>query len=635
MARCIPESLNMIDEATAGEIKTFEVLRKLPDECIVWYEVILGERNYRPDFMVLDPHRGVLIIEVKDWGISSILKADKRQFQIKYGSKHPSWSKNPDFKCQTYIRHAKESLDLRQELVDERGLLAVPVDYLIAFPNLSKEDFQQLQLDGIVNREKVLYKDDFAIPARLLESIQESMPRCEQELDFFQLKAIREQLRNEVTIDIPDLAVTTGPVIDTSEDGLAPDAFAIDIEQEAIAKEFGEGPRLMRGVAGSGKTLIMLMRAKLVASNAEHKGNPQRILIVCWNISLANYLRQAFEHINIPLENSSMVEITHFMGWARSVVNNYKGHRSFPISDTPDFEERVTKQLNSILLKENDKYDAVYIDEAQDFRKEWIGFLFHQALKGSEAKQKNFIVAADDAQKIYRQRGEKFAWADLDIPMQGRAKILRRVYRNSVVIWSFAGFLLGNISSYYDNIPDISFKPKKCHDPEITECKNLQWQIKETVKTIKSMITPDYSARNILILYHSKRVKGFPLIEKLVETLQKENIPCHWISEDMESKSNFRWPENSVKISTVHSAKGMDAPFVIILSAESFELGSGKTGENVEFDNLKLMYVALTRARERVKVLYSGESDMIQELKRSQNEYQKHKKRVLKLEKEM
>ncbi len=635
MARCIPESLNMIDEATAGEIKTFEVLRKLPDECIVWYEVILGERNYRPDFMVLDPHRGVLILEVKDWGVSTILKADKRRFQIKDNSKRPSDRPNPDHKCQVYLRNAKEELGLRPELVDENERLAVPVDYLIVFPNLSSKDFNELRLGDILDDKKVVFKEDFINSATLLQRIQSSMPILEKELDFFQQRAIRERLRNEVTIDIPDIAARTGPVIESSDAGLAPDAFAIDMEQEIIAKEFGEGPRLMRGVAGSGKTLIMLMRAKLVASNAEHRGNPQRILIVCWNVSLANYLRQAFEHINIPLENSSMVEITHFMGWARSVVNNYKGHRSFPISDTPDFEERVTNQLSSILLKESDRYDAVYIDEAQDFRKEWIGFLFHQALKGSEAKQKNFIVAADDAQKIYRQRGEKFAWADLDIPMQGRAKILRRVYRNSVVIWSFAGFLLGNISSYYDNIPDISFKPKKCHDPEIIECKNLQWQIKETVKTIQNTVSPDYSARNILILYHSKRVKGFPLIEKLMEALQKENIPYHWISEDMESKSNFRWPENSVKISTVHSAKGMDAPFVIILSAESFDLANGKTEENAEFDNLKLMYVALTRARERVKVLYSGESDMVQELKRSQSEYQKHKKRVLKLEKEI
>ncbi len=302
MARCIPESLGMIDEATAGEIKTFEILKKLPDYCVIWYEVILHERNFRPDFMVLDPYRGVLIIEVKDWGISSILKADKRQFQIKYGSNHPSWSKNPDSKCQTYIRHAKELLDLRKELVDDHGLLNVPVDYLIAFPNLSKGDFQQLQLDGIINRERVLYKDDFANPARLPELIQQGMPRLEKELDFFQQKAIREQLRNEVTIDIPDKTAKMGPIIETSESGLAPDAFAIDMEQEVIAKEFGEGPRLMRGVAGSGKTLIMLMRAKLVASNAEHRGNPQRILIVCWNVSLANYLRQAFEHINIPLE---------------------------------------------------------------------------------------------------------------------------------------------------------------------------------------------------------------------------------------------------------------------------------------------------------------------------------------------
>ena len=71
---------------------------------------------------------------------------------------------------------------------------------------------------------------------------------------------------------------------------LAPEAcvmVTLDIEQERLAADIRDGHRLFYGVAGSGKTLILLSRAKSLASRLI--GN--RVLILCFNITLAAYLR--------------------------------------------------------------------------------------------------------------------------------------------------------------------------------------------------------------------------------------------------------------------------------------------------------------------------------------------------------
>src|SRR5690606_9645298 len=231
----------------------------------------------------------------------------------------------------------------------------------------------------------------------------------------------------------------------------------------------------------------------------------------------------AFENINIPFEGKlcntintefegATVEIMHFMAWVKAANKEYSKHRYFNSKDL-DVADYINAQLNRLALPENSKYDAIYLDEAQDFREEWIQFLFNKALKGTESKEKNFIVSADDTQRIYRHQGNtNFSWANLQIPMQGRSKVLRRVYRNSARIWMFAGFLLGNIGDYYcedDGKPsaEIWFAPKSGNDPELIECKNIREQIRQTVKTISEITSQGYSPRNVLVLYRGQVVK--------------------------------------------------------------------------------------------------------------------------------
>ncbi len=615
MAYMIPSTLRNLPDTTAGERKLFDLFRTtLPDSCVVRYEMLLGERHYRPDYTLVDPRRGILVIEVKDWGISSIEKATAEQFFVRYGSGAPHPQPNPNNKCEVYLRHIRESLSAMPVLQGEHlGELLAPLEYFVAFPNITKEEFIGKQLDHLIPLERVLFREDLVRSGRPFRArYDQVLPMLDQPLTREQEKAVQQALFPNTSFA---MSVGGGFIPKNADDvvvGGTVEPLHLSLEQEQIAKSLGEGPRLLRGIAGTGKTLIMLYRAKLLAAN-----DPEtKILILCWNVSLANYMRQVYDQIQF--QASGQVTIQHFADFARDLFEQH----NVPKNDNFDsllFE----RQLSNIRISESEKYDAVYIDEAQDFRKEWIAFVYHNLLKG-DPRTRNLLVAADDAQRIYRTRD--FSWASLDIPMKGRSKILKTVYRNSARVWVFSAFLLREKASYlHENRDRVRFSQKGGYDPQLIECESLAAQIEKAIEIIRAVHENGFALRNVLLLYRHKKVDGFPLVDHLIARLSEEGIRNDWIAEDRDAKRNFDWEEDSVKISTVHSAKGMDSPVVIILGAETFV-------ERDELNELKLMYVAMTRAREFLVILYTGDSGLVPQLRRCKEEYLKYRPSIIGLE---
>src|SRR5690606_32552215 len=78
------------------------------------------------------------------------------------------------------------------------------------------------------------------------------------------------------------------------------DDRVLDHHQESIAKSLGDGHRVVRGVAGSGKTWILTYRAKLVAQASPRK----RFLVTCYTKTLASQPRAALQDLrNAALEH--------------------------------------------------------------------------------------------------------------------------------------------------------------------------------------------------------------------------------------------------------------------------------------------------------------------------------------------
>ena len=117
MATLIPAIGSCVSRMTGGERRLAERLEaKLDDDYLLWYDVPMGPRNTHPDFCVLHPRRGILVLEVKDWKLSTILRADKQDWEI-MGDSGPKTVINPLEQARQYAQTVVNALQRDKQLV--------------------------------------------------------------------------------------------------------------------------------------------------------------------------------------------------------------------------------------------------------------------------------------------------------------------------------------------------------------------------------------------------------------------------------------------------------------------------------------------------------------------------------------
>ena len=90
MATLIPALGSCAGRMTPGERRLAERLeQKLENDYLLWYDVPVGPKQTHPDFVVLHPRRGVLILETKDWRLDTIRKATRQYWEICAGRRSP------------------------------------------------------------------------------------------------------------------------------------------------------------------------------------------------------------------------------------------------------------------------------------------------------------------------------------------------------------------------------------------------------------------------------------------------------------------------------------------------------------------------------------------------------------------
>ena len=83
---------------------------------------------------------------------------------------------------------------------------------------------------------------------------------------------------------------------------------SLDNHQEAIARKFENGHRILSGPSGCGKTLILVHKA---ASLLKYNPKIKTILFVCFNVTLVNYIKRLLSSKGLPLGENG-VHVTHF-----------------------------------------------------------------------------------------------------------------------------------------------------------------------------------------------------------------------------------------------------------------------------------------------------------------------------------
>ncbi|MED4599804.1 3'-5' exonuclease [Paenibacillus validus] len=611
MACAVPETIPR--SATAGERILFESLRDhLPSDYIVYYEPEI--RGRRPDFVIIGPDLGLVILEVKDYTKGTLYQINHDEWTLRNTAGEFVKTKSPLKQARDNARLITDHLKKDKNLVQGIGShLKFPYGYGTVFTRLKQEDFINHNLYQVIEPQFVLCRDeidpdeDSFSPEILMDKIRGIFTVWNRRKDLLtseDIQAIRFHLFPEVRIS----AEFKPPI--NHQDQLLLSLYNIktmDLHQENMAKQLCDKHRLIRGVAGSGKTLVLASRAKMLA-----KAHPDwKILVLCYGIPLSRNLKQMIQRMMrepedlFDLLNSSSsdhhanthVEVYNFHEWLRNSLK-------MKDSDIPALLDKVNKKEAILPI-----YDAVMIDEGQDFEADWLKLLSCCLNPDTQS----LLLVEDRAQSIFKRKTSLAQ--DIGLDFRGRSKILSINYRNTAQIVQFAWDFYQEHSRLKNKVQEASVEGVEIIPPQSTKRKGPEPMIKsfrniqEEMNFVSKSITFLHREKNIpiqdmAILYRVKNNHHTSYIDEIKNSLTQHELAYTWITESAESKRNFIRDEHTVKISTIDSAKGLDFRVVFIINVENMPFPL----EEVEEREVSLFYIRMTRALEWLFLTYSGES---------------------------
>ncbi|MDR6226889.1 DEAD/DEAH box helicase [Desmospora profundinema] len=624
MAVTIPET--MPKKATAGETLLFRTLKRyLTEEYVVYYEPDI--QGWRPDFVIIGPELGLLVLEVKDYTRSTLVELNPDQWTIRNGAGEEVTVVSPLKQARDYAFRIADKLKRDRDLVQTEGKhrskLKFPFGYGVVFTRLTKADLAREELLAVVDPKLTLTREEID-PER--EAFSEILLRQKLSRMFTVSFSLKEPLR---PLDIQRIRFHLFPEVRIGgkvtkkvsyQDYVLlslDDLETMDLHQESLAKQIGDKHRLIRGVAGSGKTLILASRAAILAR--EHPD--WEILILCYNISLSRFIHDMVEQKwsqsgdglddegegerCYSADGRKQITVRHFHEWL---------HRDLKITEEEIPQAVEEWEAGKRMLP---RYDAILIDEGQDFAPEWLGL----ASRLLNPDTQSLLIVEDRAQTIYPRR--RSLRKDTGLDFRGRSRVLTINYRNTGPVVQLAW-------EFYQAHASPENKPSTGEDVEvITPQSTLRSGPPPYLKRFASLTDEmAYVARqmkvlhrqretawsDMLVLYRVKRYDGVDTMGVIQQALSREGIPFYWLTENHRSKRAFAPRENGVTISTIDSSKGLDfeAVFVVNLERLPFPMEENKERE------VSLLYIAMTRAKKYLSLTWSGESEFTRWLEQAE-----------------
>lgn len=603
MATFLSSPKNAATRATPGERRVAERLEQfLEDDYLCWYDVPVGPQHQHPDFVVLHPGRGILVLEVKDWKIDQIREVNPKSFTMDFGRGHET-KVNPVEQARAYAHVVADILKRDRQLLHSpdspyAGHLCFPWGYGVILTNITRNQFESQELHNVLPQHLVICKDEMtnsADPEHFQKRLWDMFNvQFRSKLTLPQIDRIRALLFPEIRIQQPSLPLgSTEPTLGVCA---ADDLLQVmDLQQEAIARGLGEGHRVIHGVAGSGKTLILAYRCQHLA---KMPGKP--ILVLVYNKALASWLNQQMAEKGI----SDRVAVRNFHAWCHDQLRLY--HVPVPPGG-PGFYERMVE----VLIKAVDRgqipraqYGALLIDEGHDFEADWLKLVVQML----DPETNSLLLLYDDAQSIYGQRrSSTFSFRSVGISASGRTKILKRNYRNTDEILEcareFAKDILESKDADDDNVPSLMPESggRKGSTPRFGQFQSSEAEAKNIAQQLLRLHRAGTPWRDMGVFYTA------PFVGQAVkDELDSASIPVDWLKDSVSKQFNPRL--DSVKLMTAHSSKGLQYRVVIVA-------GVGFLPYRAERDDTKVMYVALTRATHELIVTTSKTSAFSERLK--------------------
>lgn len=421
------------------------------------------------------------------------------------------------------------------------------------------------------------------------------------------------------------------------------------------------GPQRIRGLAGSGKTVVLAMKAAQA-----HLQNPDaRIAFTFYTKSLYQHVKRLITRFYRQFDDrdpnwDKKLFILH--GWGGSgspglyskaceehsvpAISFQQAAARSPLDDKFDF---ACKSLMST-AKIKPLYDYIFVDEGQDFPVSFIQ-LCHEL-----AKDGKFVLAYDDLQTIFQATTP--STADIfGTDQHGNPKVtfeedivLHRCYRNprEVLVsahalgFGFYGERIVQMLESSEHWEDIGYvvkegefvegskirveRPKENSLTMISDvsgfdeivkasvASSLEDEIEAVAKSIKTDIKDGLNPDDILVVsVDDRNAKHY--LSGIENALHKLHISCNNLHADSFGIRDFS-KEGRVTLATVHKAKGNEAFMVYVVGVDAVMFRPDVRKRN-------MLFTAMTRAKGWVRVSGTGDGAKrcIQELHKAKENY--------------
>ena len=398
----------------------------------------------RPDVLIMRKGYGVMVIEVKDWNLSNFALDDKKKWVFLPNN---AVTKSPidqvlKYKNNLYDLHVKDLLQLKIKDYRHFNIVSCAVYFHCA----SQKSIEDLLVSPYKNDKKYQTFLHYNMDFLGFDSLNE---------DYF-----KQILQNRYLIAKYPSRYFTDALYENFSRLLSP---PLHMRNQGVAynyskkqKEIIYSTRLeqrIRGVFGSGKTTVLAARAVQAYKRALERNNNPRILILTFNIPLKNFIHDKLNRVDetFPVENFIIINYHQFIN---AELNNLNIVFEIPEDLSPeligDYLER-TYYGNVSLFDEHkneiNKYDAVLIDEIQDYHRSWMDIIKNYF----RDPQGDYVLFGDVKQNIYGQPTEK---KDVITNVRG-VNELQDCYRSDFKVRDLALLFQKNIFSGKYDIDDF------------------------------------------------------------------------------------------------------------------------------------------------------------------------------------
>ena len=598
MATLIPAIGTCVPRMTSGERRLAERLeQKLDDDYLLWYDVPVGPKQSHPDFVVMHPRRGLLILETKDWKLETIQQATRQAWDILVDGRIKVVM-SPLAQARFCAIQVVNALERDPQLVHtegrHQGKLAFPWGHGVVFTRITRKQFDAAGLGEAIEPNYVICRDEMletsdaeAFQQRLWNMFPHTFGGGMMSLP--QLDRVRWNM-------FPQVRVQTQGVLFDDNDAEAefPDILRVmDLQQEQLARSLGDGHRVIHGVAGSGKTKILGYRAEYLAKARTEASKP--ILILCYNEPLAVKLASVMESKGL----SASVHARHFHKWCRDQLVAFG--QTLPAHNMPvgaKMEEMVLRVIHGVDRKHipGGQYQAVLIDEGHDFQPEWLRLVTQMV----DPATNSLLVLYDDAQSIYeRSRSKQFSFKSVGIQAQGRTTILKINYRNTRQILQTASVIAADLLTADDKDDDgiPLVKPISCgrdgEAPILIKLPSLPEEAFAIADHLSAAHQEGHAWGDMAIL-----CVDWKTMDLCADALHQRKLPFNV----RKRAGDFNPGANTIQIMTMHASKGLEFPVVALPGVGHMPA----KGED-EKEAARVFYVAATRATQRLVIGVGGD----------------------------